>query len=182
MWIMSLHGISKDAWKRFTAEGSWYYEIVAPGFKYNLTDIASAIGLHQLRRANELHRLRSRWAGFFNERLAGIDELILPRANPDRVHSWHLYPVRLCLNKLRIDRGGFIEEMKRRGVSASVHWLPLHMHPYYRETYGYQPADLPVAARLYPELVSLPLYPDLTESEATSVCEVVRQIVESHRR
>jgi perosamine synthetase len=182
MRIMSLHGISKDAWKRFTAEGSWYYEIVAPGFKYNLTDIAAAIGLHQLRRADDLHRRRSRWAAFFSERLAGIDELILPRAGVDRVHSWHLYVIRLRLDRLGIDRAAFIGEMKRHGVGASVHWLPLHMHPYYRDTYGYQNVDLPVAARVYPELISLPLYPDLIESDAIHVCEVLSEIVAVHRK
>jgi dTDP-4-amino-4,6-dideoxygalactose transaminase len=182
MRIMSLHGISKDAWKRFTAEGSWYYEIIAPGFKYNLTDIAAAIGLHQLRRADELHRRRARWADFFSQRLADLDEIILPRSQPDRIHSWHLYPVRLRIDRLRIDRAAFIEEMKRREVGASVHWLPLHMHPYYRETFGYRPEDLPVAARLYPELVSLPLYPDLSEEDAARVCEVVARVVEENRK
>jgi dTDP-4-amino-4,6-dideoxygalactose transaminase len=180
MRVMSLHGISKDAWKRFTAEGSWYYEIVAPGFKYNLTDIAAAIGIHQLRRADELHQRRSHWAEFFSERLGGMDELILPRAAPDRIHSWHLYPIRLRLDRLRLDRAAFIEEMKRRGVGASVHWLPLHAHPYYRETYGYRSEDLPVAARIYPELISLPLYPDLSEADAAHVCEVVREIAQQN--
>jgi dTDP-4-amino-4,6-dideoxygalactose transaminase len=182
MRIMSLHGISKDAWKRFTAEGSWYYEIVAPGFKYNLTDIAAALGLHQLRRADELHRRRTHWARWFNEQLAHIDEIILPWENPDRVHSWHLYPIRLRLDRLRINRAEFIDELKRNGVGSSVHWLPLHMHPYYRDTYGYQPGDISTAARLYPELITLPLYADLEESDAAHVCEVTRRIVEAQRK
>jgi dTDP-4-amino-4,6-dideoxygalactose transaminase len=182
MRIMSLHGISKDAWKRFTAEGSWYYEIVAPGFKYNLTDVAASIGIHQLRRADVLHRQRSSWARYYSEQLAGLDEIILPWENPDRIHSWHLYPIRLRLDRLRVDRGTFIEELKRRGVSASVHWLPLHMHPYYRDTYGYQRGDIPIAAQLYPELVSLPLYPDLGEADAAQVCEVVKEALRCHAR
>jgi dTDP-4-amino-4,6-dideoxygalactose transaminase len=181
MRIMSLHGISKDAWKRFTAEGSWYYEIVAPGFKYNLTDIAAAIGIHQLRRADELHERRTRWAQYYSSQFADLEEIILPRAHPARVHSWHLYPIRLRLDRLKIDRAVFIEELKKQGIGASVHWLPLHMHPYYRETYGYQPEDLPVAARLYPQLVSLPLYPDLDEESASRVSAVLKHLLQASR-
>jgi perosamine synthetase len=177
MRIMSLHGISKDAWKRFTAEGSWYYEIIAPGFKYNLTDIASAIGIHQLRKADLFHQRRTAIAALYRELLGGIEELILPEAHTDRIHSWHLFAIRLQLDKIRIDRAQFIKELQQRGIGTSVHWLPLHMHPYYRETYGYAPQDLPIAACLYPQLVTLPLYPDMTEYEVTHVCDSIRQIV-----
>lgn len=177
MRIMSLHGISRDAWKRFSAEGSWYYEIVAPGFKYNLTDIAAAIGLHQVRKADRLHRQRTKWAGYYTEHLGGVEELILPRQEANRIHSWHLYAVRLKLDKLKIDRAQFITELKQRGISTSVHWMPLHMHPYYRETYGYRSSDLPNAAALYPELITLPLFPDLTEAEAEFVCDMVKEII-----
>jgi dTDP-4-amino-4,6-dideoxygalactose transaminase len=177
MRIMSLHGISKDAWKRFTAEGSWYYEIVAPGFKYNLTDIAAAIGIHQLRRADELHRKRTRWAGLYSELLAGVEEVILPTQQPDRIHSWHLYVIRLTLDQLRINRAEVIDALKQAGVTTSVHWMPLHMHPYYREKYGYKPEDFPMAARLYPEIITLPLYPDMTEAEVTYVCDSLTRIL-----
>jgi len=182
MRIMSLHGISRDAWKRFTAEGSWYYEIMAPGFKYNLTDIASAIGLHQLRKANRLHRERTRWAEYFSRRLADVEEILLPRQLPDRIHSWHLYVIRLRLDRLTLDRAQFIEEMKKAGVGVSVHWMPLHLHPYYRDTYGYRSEDLPQAAALYPEIISLPLYPDLTEADADHVCGTIRDIVRLHSK
>ena len=134
MRIMSLHGISRDAWKRFTAQGSWYYEIVAPGFKYNLTDIAAAIGLHQVRKADRLHERRAQWAAVYTQQLGEVDELIVPRQQPDRIHSWHLYVIRLKLDRLKIDRAHCIVELKERGIGTSVHWLPLHMHPYYRET------------------------------------------------
>ncbi len=113
-----LHGISKDAWKRFTAEGSWYYEIIAPGYKYNLTDIASAIGIHQLRRADELHQRRSALAALYSELLSDVEELILPRQLPNRIHSWHLYAIRLKLDRLKIDRGRFIKEC-RIGASGN---------------------------------------------------------------
>jgi len=182
MRIMSLHGISKDAWKRFTAEGSWYYEIVAPGFKYNLTDIAAAIGIHQLRRADELHRRRAQWAARYSELLADVEELILPTQQPDRIHSWHLYVIQLKLDRIGIDRAGVIDGLKRAGITTSVHWMPLHEHPYYREKYGYQAEDFPVAARLYPELITLPLYPDMTEAEVAYVCDTIKEIIANNLR
>lgn len=177
MRIMALHGISRDAWKRYTAEGSWYYEIVAPGFKYNLTDIASAIGVHQLRKAEYLHYRRTELARRYTSALDSVEEILLPRPQPDRVHSWHLYAIRLKLDRLNIDRAQFITELRQRGIGASVHWLPLHMHPYYHQTYGYLPEDFPVAASLYPELITLPLYPDMTAEQITQVCDATKEII-----
>ncbi len=182
MRVMSLHGISRDAWKRFTAEGTWYYEIVAPGFKYNLTDVASAIGLHQLRRAEEFHRQRVKWAAFYTSLLADIEELILPTQQPNRIHSWHLYVVRLRTERLGIDRGAVIDELKRAGITTSVHWMPLHMHPYYRERYGYKAEDFPTAAGLYEQIITLPLYPDITEEQVRHVCDTLRGILARHLR
>jgi dTDP-4-amino-4,6-dideoxygalactose transaminase len=180
MRIMSLHGISKDAWKRFTSEGSWYYEIIAPGFKYNLTDIASAIGLHQLRRADELHQKRSYLASRYTQLLGDVDELTLPTQRPNRKHSWHLYVIRLKLDRLLLDRAAFIEHLKRAGIGASVHWLPLHMHPYYRDTYSYKPGDLSQSAELYPEIISLPIFPDMSDAEIEHVCNHVKRIIANH--
>jgi len=180
MRIMSLHGISRDAWKRFSAEGSWYYEIVAPGFKYNLTDIAASIGLHQIRKMKELHRAREQLVSLYRELLEDIAELALPQVPPNRIHSWHLFVIRLKLDRLRIDRSAMIVELKRRGIGTSVHWLPLHMHPYYREKYGYRPSDLPNAARLYPEVISLPLYPGLTEGEVKYICSEIKDLIARH--
>jgi len=182
MRIMCLHGISKDAWKRFTADGSWYYEIIAPGFKYNLTDIASAIGLHQVRKADRLHKQRTAKAEHYLRELGAVDEIILPAVQPDRIHSWHLFVIRLRLDRLKIDRAQFISELKNRGIGASVHWMPLHMHPYYRQTYGYKPEDLPLAARLYPEIISLPLYPDLKDTELDYVCNTIKQLIADNRK
>jgi perosamine synthetase len=182
MRIMSLHGISRDAWKRYTAEGSWYYEIIAPGYKYNMADIAAAIGIHQLRKADAFHRRRTELAALYHALLGNVEELILPGVQPGRIHSWHLYDLRLRLNKLQIDRARFITELQERGIGTSVHWMPLHMHPYYRDTYGYRPQDLPVAAGLYPELVTLPLYPDMTDTEARYVCDAIKEIIASNRR
>jgi perosamine synthetase len=177
MRLMSLHGIPKDAWKRFTGAGSWYYEIIAPGFKYNMTDVAAAMGIHQLRRADEMHRKRVQWAELYSELLSDVEEVILPAQQPNRIHSWHLYVIRLRLDRIKMNRAEVIDALKKEGITTSVHWMPLHMHPYYRETYGYKPQDFPVSARLYPEIVTLPLYPDMTEGEVTYVCEAVRRCV-----
>jgi perosamine synthetase len=177
MRIMSLHGISKDAWKRFTAEGSWYYEIVAPGFKYNLTDIAAAMGIHQLRKADAFRVERVRVASRYRELLGGVGQLILPTEHPDRQHSWHLFAIRLRLDRLTIDRATVIDSLKEAGIGASVHWMPLHMHPYYRQTYGYRPEDLPVSAKLYPGIISLPVFPGMSDDDVVTVCEALKSII-----
>lgn len=176
MRLMSLHGISRNAWNRYAAEGSWHYEIVAPGFKYNMTDIAAALGLQQLRKADRLHQLRRERAELYSELLRNVEELVLPRAMPNRIHSWHLYPVRLR-SAQGADRAEVIAQLKAAGIGASVHWMPLHLHPYYRETLDCQPSDCPRAAAIYPELISLPLYPDLELAEVERICETLRDVV-----
>jgi dTDP-4-amino-4,6-dideoxygalactose transaminase len=180
MRVMSLHGISKDAWKRFSADGSWYYEIAAPGFKYNLTDVASAIGLHQLARANELWEQRRGSASRFLERLRRVGSIDLPVELPDRRHSWHLFAIRLAPGAWRIDRARFIEELRAREVASSVHWMPLHLHPYYRQTYGHGPGMFPVAEDLWPRLVSLPLFPGMTAAEEDQVISAIEDIARLH--
>jgi dTDP-4-amino-4,6-dideoxygalactose transaminase len=181
MRIMSLHGISRDAWKRYTDQGSWYYEIIAPGYKYNLTDIAAAIGLHQLRKADRMHRRRSELAALYLSSLADMEEVLLPRVMPNRVHSWHLFSVRLNPAHPNLDRAAVISELKRLGIGTSVHWLPLHMHPYYRQTLGCRPADCPCAASVYPGLISLPLFPDMTGDEVQFVCWSLKEILARSR-
>jgi perosamine synthetase len=181
MRIMSLHGISRDAWKRYTAEGSWYYEIVAPGYKYNLTDIAAAIGLHQLRKADHLHKRRTQLAELYSQLLGDMDEVILPQVMPNRIHSWHLFSVRLNLGSVAIDRAEAISRLKQAGIGTSVHWMPLHMHPYYRDNLGCKPSDCLCAASIYPQLITLPLYPDLMPEEIEHVCRTLREII-AHSR
>ena len=180
--MMSLHGISKDAWKRFTSEGSWYYEIMAPGFKYNLTDIAAAIGLHQLRKAERFRVERERVARTYRARMASFPEVILPGEDPNRINSWHLFVIRLRLDQLTIDRAGIISLLKEAGIGTSVHWMPLHMHPYYRQAYGYGPEDLPVSTRLYPEIISLPIFPSMRDEEVAFVCDSLSSILTKHQR
>ena len=128
------------------------------------------------------HRRRTELAGRYSELLAEVEELILPRLQPDRIHSWHLYVIRLRLDRLKIDRAQFIAELQQRGVGTSVHWMPLHMHPYYRDTYGYAPEDLPTSCSLYPEILTLPLYPDMSEGDVGYVCNSIKDIVAMNRR
>ena len=180
--IMGLHGISKDAWKRYTAEGSWYYEIVAPGFKYNMTDVAAAMGLAQLRKVEKMWARRKEIAVRYTAAFGQLAELQTPvDAPPEDQHAWHLYILRLNLERLRIDRARFIEELKARKIGVSVHFIPLHLHPYYRQTYGYKPEDFPVAYREYLRMISLPIYSKMSDQDVADVIEAVGDVVEKHR-
>ncbi len=181
MRVMSLHGMSKDAWRRFDTKASWYYEIVAPGFKYNLTDIASAIGLHQLARADELWQERRRLAGVYQSAFADEPALWTLTEHDDRQSSWHLFPIGLVPGTLSISRNDFIDALKERGIGCSVHWMPLHLHPYYRQTYGTGPGMFPVAEAAYEGLISLPLFPGMTDDEQQTVIDSVRELVQQHR-
>ena len=179
MRIMSLHGMNNNAWKRFTKQGSWYYEIIAPGFKYNLTDIAASIGIHQLKRAEEFRINRQNIAERYTENFRQIPELEPPPNDPQsRIHSWHLYALRLNLDQLTIDRAVFIDKLKERGVSCSVHWMPLHLHPYYRQTFGLGEGLFPVAENEWFRLISLPIYPSMKNDEIEYVIEVVLDVTE----
>lgn len=178
--IMALHGISKDAWKRYTAEGSWYYEIIAPGYKYNMTDIAAGMGLAQLAKAERMALRRQEIAQRFNQTFANLPQLQIPHNRDDCQHAWHLYMLRLHLDQLRIDRAQFIEELKQHHIGASVHFIPLHLHPYYRETYGYRPDDFPVAYREYQREVSLPIYSKMSDQDTQDVIDAVLEIVATH--
>jgi len=176
MRMMSLHGLSQDAWDRYSGGRSWDYRIVAPGFKYNLTDMAAALGIHQLARAEEMRREREAIASRFREELAGLEEIELPPADSDRIHSWHLFPIRLRLDRLSIDRNAFLDALKDAGVGCSVHWRPLHLHPYYQETFGWRSTDLPVATEVWERLISLPLFPGMREEEIRHVIETVQSV------
>lgn len=182
MKLMSLHGLSHDAWNRFASNGHWDYKIVAPGFKYNLTDIAAAIGVHQLSRAEAMRRERKRIAGRYFRQFANLQQIELPVAEHDRVHSWHLFAIRLNLNQLRINRNQFIKELKEKGVGCSVHWRPLHLHPYYQKSFGYRAADFPVATAEWKRLISLPIFPGMRDDEISHVVETVRQLCAQHAR
>jgi len=181
--MMSLHGLSKSAWSRFESHGSWYYEIVAPGFKYNLTDVAAAIGCAQLDNADLFREQRRQVAAMYAQRLSAIHEFIEPPVElSDRQSSWHLYPIRLHLDRLTIDRAQFINRLKAAGITCTVHWMPLHLHPFYRQTYSYRPSDYPVASAEWQRLISLPIYPSMTEQEVDYVCASIGAVVADSRR
>jgi perosamine synthetase len=179
--LMSLHGISKDAWKRFSAEGSWYYEILAPGYKYNMTDLAAAIGLHQLEKSDQFHQKRESIAQAYDAAFADIPEIKLPTVRPEVSSAWHLYVIQIDVDRLSINRNDAIKAINAAGVGTSVHYLPLHMHPLYRERFGYKPEDMPVAQSAFDRIISLPLYPTMTDSEIEHVAATVRGIIEQHR-
>jgi dTDP-4-amino-4,6-dideoxygalactose transaminase len=179
--IMALHGISKDAWKRYTAEGSWYYEIIAPGYKYNLTDIAAAMGLAQLAKAERMWQRRCEIAQRYHKAFSDLPELQIPIDRADCQHAWHLYILRLNLERLKVDRAGFIEGLKQLKIGASVHFIPLHLHPYYRHTYGYTPSDFPIANQEFQRVISLPIYSKMSDQDVTDVIQAVQELVSEYR-
>ncbi len=180
--IMSLHGISHDAWERYTTEGSWYYEILYPGYKYNLTDIAAAIGLHQLRKCDRMQQLRQRIAQLYEEGFKGLHEIETPVVNGDVQHAWHLYIIRLRLDMLRCDRAEFFRALKAENIGVSVHFIPLHLHPYYRRHYGYRPEDFPNAKYAYDRIISLPIYPKMSDEDVQDVITAVKKVVAWYRK
>ncbi len=172
---MRLHGMNRDAFDRFTAKvPSWYYEVVAPGFKYNLTDIAAALGIHQLRRAHAFQHKRVTLADAFDEALAGLPLLLPPRAPAGDLHAWHLYVVRLA-DDAGIARDRFIERLFDAGIGCSVHYIPLHLHPYWRDRYALRPEQFPHSQKAYERMVSLPLYTRMGLDDVQRVAAAVRR-------
>jgi dTDP-4-amino-4,6-dideoxygalactose transaminase len=182
MQVYTLHGISHDAWKRYSSEGSWYYEVVAPGYKCNMTDVQAALGLHQLARLDAMTQRRAEIAAHYCQRLSELAEVQLPACRPGIRHAWHLYPIRLRLERLTIDRAAFIQHLKAEGIGTSVHFIPLHRQPYYRDRFGFHPRDFPVAEAAYQGLISLPLYTRMSDSDVNDVIEAVRRVVQRYRR
>ncbi|MHB8857907.1 MAG: DegT/DnrJ/EryC1/StrS family aminotransferase [Thermoleophilia bacterium] len=180
--VWSLHGMTRDAYKRHSAEGSWRYEVVLPGFKCNMTDIQASIGLHQLRKLDLFHEKRKNIVSIYDRGLSGIDEIQTPVELPEVESSWHIYPIRLNLDMLTIDRDRFIEAMKTRNIGTSVHFIPIHIHPYYRDKYSYKADAFPVAYENYLRLVTLPLNLRMSEADAFDVIEAVSDIVKKYRR
>lgn len=177
---MSLHGLSQDAWDRYNGGAQWDYQIAAAGFKYNATDRAAAIGIHQLERAELMRRQREALARRYRETLAGSEQLEIPPAPPHRLHAWHLFPVRLRLDRLTIERNHFVGKLRGQGVGFSVHWRPLHLHPYYRDAFGWQANDCPVASEVWQRLVSLPLYPTLRDVDQEHIIHVIRSLCDEY--
>lgn len=182
MRIMALHGISKDAWKRYSAEGSWRYEILAPGYKYNLTDLQAALGLVQLGKCNAMWMRRATMAERYTEALSSLNAFETPRVRQDVQHAWHLYVVLVNPEALRIHRDQVIEELRQRGIGTSVHFIPLHTHPYYQKELGYRAVDFPVTDNYFDRCISLPLYPGMSDDDQDRVIEALTDIAAKFRR
>lgn len=180
--VLSLHGMSHDAWKRYGQGGSWYYEVVDAGFKYNMTDIQAALGLAQLHRLAQMQARRREIVARYNEAFSGVEALQTPVERPNVSHAWHLYVLRLNLQRLTIDRTQFIAELAACNIGASVHFIPIHLHPYYRDKYGWQSEDYPIATREYQRVVSLPLSPRLSDADVEDVIAAVLDIADKYRR
>jgi len=178
----SLHGMDRDAYKRYSAEGSWFYEVVLPGFKCNMTDVQAALGLEQLKKLKGFQARRREVVDAYNAAFLPFPELQVPTERGAAESSLHIYPLRLRLDRLSIDRSRFIEELKARNIGTSVHFIPNHLHPYYRDRYGYQPNDFPVATENYRRLTSLPLHPQLSDTDVQDVIDAVQCVVHAYRK
>jgi dTDP-4-amino-4,6-dideoxygalactose transaminase len=179
---LSLHGMDRDAWKRYGAGGSWYYEVTAAGWKYNLPDLLAAIGLAQLERFEAGQRRRNELVERYDAGLASVPEVRRPRARPGVTHAWHLYPIALELERLRVDRARFIEELRAENIGTSVHFIPVHQHPYFRGRLRLPSTGLPVAEDAYRRAISLPLFTRMTDRDVDDVVTAVARIAAAHRR
>ena len=183
MRVMRLHGISQDVFDRYSStQPSWYYEVEAPGFKYNMTDISAAIGLHQLKKVDVFHTRRTWIAEQYNKAFLDLPIKLPSPASPDDQHAWHLYVVQLKQKQLSITRDEFISQMAQSGIGTSVHFIPLHLQPYWRDRYGYSPDDFPVSNKVYPTVVSLPIYPKMTDEDVARVINAVKTILTENSR
>lgn len=179
--LLSLHGMTTDAWTRYSL-GSSYYEIVQPGYKYNMTDIQASLGLHQLRKLDRFQEARRKLANLFNEAFAAMPEIVEPQQCAWVTHAWHLYPIRINSDFVDVNRDKFVEALKEENIGTSVHFIPLHTHPYYRHAFGFQLGDFPNAERIYERVISLPLYPKMNQNDAEDVVNAVKKVVSYYRR
>lgn len=181
MKTMRLHGMNKDAWKRYDKGGSWYYEVVAAGYKYNTTDINSAIGIVQLDKLESMWKKRKAIARAYDSGFKEMPELMTPTVRENRVTSRHLYVIKLNLEQLSIDRARVIEELAKQGISTSVHFIPLYRHPFYRDKFGYKPRQFPNCEWAYERIISLPIYPGMSHAQVKRVIDAVKRIITRYR-
>ena len=178
MRILSLHGISKDAWKRYSSEGSWYYEIEYSGYKYNMSDLQASIGIHQMKKLDQMQKRREEIADMYNKSFDQIPQITTPTVKSYATHAWHLYPIQLNSDTLSINRNEFIEALKAENIGTSVHFIPLHLHPYYKEKYSFKGDDFPNAESLYQNEISLPIYPKMEDKDVEDVISAVKKIID----
>jgi dTDP-4-amino-4,6-dideoxygalactose transaminase len=174
---MRLHGINRDVFNRYQSDQpSWYYEVVAPGFKYNMPDILAAIGIHQLAKLQGMRDRRQEIADRYMEGLADLPMRLPEPVDPNDEHAWHLFVVQLELGELDVDRHQFIEFMTEQGIGTSVHFIPLHLHPYWRDRYDLRTEDFPIATSVFDRVVSLPIYSKMSDEDVDRVIHAVRLI------
>jgi dTDP-4-amino-4,6-dideoxygalactose transaminase len=170
--LLSLHGMTRDAWERYTSSASWQYQVAVPGYKYNTTDLEAALGLRQLERIDEFLDAREHIWRAYKAALDGLDEIALPPAPPDGKHSYHLFPI-LLDERLRVDRDDLIEKLRAENIGTSVHFFPVHLQPYYRR--DLPKVSLPVTESVYKRVLSLPLYPRMTEDDVARVAAALKK-------
>ena len=173
---LSLHGMSKDGWKRFENGGKWAYDVSELGYKYNMTDIAASFGIEQLSHINDWHKRRLEIVKKYNDGMSDIEGLVLPKHLSGKVHAWHLYVIRIIPELWKIDRNTLIEKINEKGIGTSVHYIPVHMHSYYEKKYGYKPGDFPIAKQLSESVITLPLYPKMTDEQTNYVVSVLNDL------
>lgn len=182
MKILRLHGISKDSWKRYNNENSWYYEVIEAGCKYNLTDIQAGLGIAQLKKLEWMWNKRKNIADKYNHAFNNSETILIPQIKPDRISAWHLYIIKILIENLKIDRAAFIKELLDRGIGTSVHFIPLHRHPFYRNSFSYDFKEFPESEWIYERIISLPIYPGMTEDNVNWVIESVLDIAKNFKR
>jgi perosamine synthetase len=180
--MMRLHGLSRDVRKRCSAEGTWRYEVLEAGFKYNLTDIQAALGLVQLAKCDAMWRRRVAIAERYNQALPSLDAYRIPQVASEIQHAWHLYVILVEPDVLKIHRDQVIEELRQRGIGTAVHFIPLHLHPYYQRVWGYRPGQFPVAESYFERCISLPIYPGMSDGDVDRVVESLKDIASKFRR
>lgn len=180
--IMRLHGINRDAWKRYSESGSWYYEVVAPGYKYNFTDLQASLGLPQLKKVDLMWESRQRIAAKYTQALKDLDTIQLHTIKPDRQSSWHLFPIRLNLDMLSKNRAQIIDELRQKNIGVGVHFMPVHQHLFYSQTFNLKDENFPVSSSVFPRLLSLPIYPGMNDENVNRVIEVLTDILQRARK
>lgn len=179
--VLSLHGMSKNAWNRYSDKGTWFYEIESPGYKYNMTDIQASLGIVQLGKLEEMQTLRRKVAHQYQTSFSEVEQLQVPHDDPKHRHAWHLYPIRLKGDTLKIGRDEFIEKLKEAGIGTSVHFIPIPIHPFYKKL-GYKIADYHHTLKAYEGVISLPLFPGMTEKQTEYVIQQVLNLVDQYKK
>ncbi len=182
MRCWALHGLSRNAWDRYSKHGSWYYEVIKPGFKYNMTDLQASLGLRQLERFPLMQARRRHIAERYEMGLSELAAIELPAPRDEVIHAWHLYPIRLRLDELAVNRAQFMEDLRAEGIGCSVHFIPLHRHPYYQQQYGLHPSQFPIADMAFERLISLPLYSRMTDDDVDDVIMAIHSLIWEYGR